>query len=318
MPTQLKSSFDLVESFNLVLRSAKADKHTYKKKERPISAKRLLCLLKPNLRKAIFIIGAPRSGTTFLGSCLSVLPEVSYHFEPVGTKFAARHVYEGLWDLDKSKRVYETIYSWLLRQHLDGDLRFAEKTPRNCFLVNFLSQSFPDSQFIHIIRDGRDAALSYSKKPWLQAAQAKSGKAEPGGYPYGPYARFWVESDLVEKFETTSDIHRCIWAWRRFTESALESTSALPGNRYCEVKYEDLVSNPAGEADRLLAFLEIDNANSGNLFHQAVAKVNPNSVGNWKRELSDGQLREIELEAGDLLDKLGYLSLGVKHDSFDK
>ena len=307
MPTQVKSSLDPIESLKMVRRSTKIDRNTYQKKERPISAQRLFCLLKPNLKQPIFIIGAPRSGTTFLGSCFAVLPEISYHFEPVGTKFAARNIYEGFWDFNRSKRFYKMVYAWLSRQHLDGDLRFAEKTPRNCFLVDFLAQAFPDSQFIHIIRDGRDAALSYCKKPWLQAAQAQSGKAEPGGYAYGPYARFWVESDLVKKFETTSDIHRCIWAWRRFTESALASVAKLPGERYFELRYEDLVRNPADEANRLLNFLNIQNDTSSSLFHAAVAKANPSSVGNWQKELSAEQLKEIDAEAGELLRKLGYL-----------
>ena len=46
--------------------------------------------LDPRLHRPIFIIGAPRSGTTFLGSCLGRMPEVSYHFEPRLTKAAAR------------------------------------------------------------------------------------------------------------------------------------------------------------------------------------------------------------------------------------
>src|SRR5947207_79174 len=45
--------------------------------------------LDPRLHRPIFIIGAPRSGTTFLGDCIGRMPEVSYHFEPRLTKAAA-------------------------------------------------------------------------------------------------------------------------------------------------------------------------------------------------------------------------------------
>ncbi|MGK7920781.1 MAG: sulfotransferase, partial [Trichodesmium sp.] len=199
-------------------KTAKADRKQYQSQTRPISISRLVFFLIPNLRRPIFIIGSPRSGTTFLGNCLGSLPEISYHFEPVATKAAARYIYEKIWGITKGKWFYGSVYGWLMRLYLDADLRFAEKTPRNCFLIDFLATAFPKAQFIHIIRDGRDAALSHSKKPWLQAAQAKSSQREPGGYRHGPYPRFWVEVDRSQEFRDTTDIHRCIWAWRRHTE----------------------------------------------------------------------------------------------------
>ena len=53
--------------------------------------------LDPRLHRPVFIIGAPRSGTTFLGSSIGRMPEISYHLEPRLTKAAARCVYDGSW-----------------------------------------------------------------------------------------------------------------------------------------------------------------------------------------------------------------------------
>src|SRR5690348_8281009 len=53
--------------------------------------------LDPRVHRPIFVIGAPRSGTTFLGGCIGRLPEVSYHLEPRLTKAAIRRVYDGSW-----------------------------------------------------------------------------------------------------------------------------------------------------------------------------------------------------------------------------
>ena len=298
-----------VEPFNLLKlarRTSRADRQTYQQTNRPMSGHRLWYLLAPNLQRPVFLVGAPRSGTTFLGECLAALPEISYHFEPIATKAAARYVYEGQWEMAKARWFYRSVYAWLMRQHFDADLRFAEKTPRNCFLINFLSNAFPDAQFIHIIRDGRDAALSHSKKPWLQAAKSESGSFEPGGHRVGAYARFWVEPEQIREFETTSDIHRCIWAWHRHTTNALEAASRLSSDRYHELRYESLVLNPADEADHLLDFLGITDSQSRRLFHQAVAKAKPNSIGQWQRELSDEQLQQIDKEAGQLLRQLNY------------
>ena len=308
LSSQSSTQYEFINLLKLIRRGVISDCTQYESIDRSLSVSRVLSLLLPNLRQPIFIIGAPRSGTTFLGACIAKLPEISYHFEPIATKAAARYVYEGLWNAPKAQWFYRTAYAWLMRAHLDADLRFAEKTPRNCFLVDFLYQAFPDAQFVHIIRDGRDAALSYSKKPWLQAASAKSGKFEPGGYEYGPYARFWVERDRVEEFETTNDIHRCIWAWRRFTEQALESASHLPAGQYHELRYEALVAKPDEETARLLDFLNIGNPKSRSRLHEAVAEVRPDSVNQWQRELSAEQLQQIETEAGMLLQQLNYFA----------
>ncbi|MGD1855061.1 MAG: sulfotransferase [Leptolyngbyaceae cyanobacterium] len=291
---------------DLVKKTTAADRKKYQHKGRQMSASRLWHLVFPNLSQPIFIIGSPRSGTTFLGACIGSLPDVSYHFEPIATKAAARCIYEQEWGFRKTKWFYRLVYGWLMRIHADGDLRFADKTPRNCFVVDFLNQAFPNAQFVHIIRDGRDAALSHSKKPWMQAAQAKSPKYEPGGYPYGPYARFWVEPERIAEFESTSDIHRCIWAWRQHTENALDAIANIPQDRYHELRYEDLITNTESETERLLDFLSIDNPASRQHFHDAVSKVRPDSVGLWKNELSSEQLQQVEQEAGELLRKLNY------------
>ncbi len=292
----------------LARRTARADKSRYFSKKRAMTLGRLRYMLAPNLQNPIFIIGAARSGTTFLGDCLAELPELSYHFEPVATKAAARYVYEGQWGKVKASIFYRGVYAWLMRIHGDGDLRFAEKTPRNSMIIPFLNDVFPNAQFVHIIRDGRDAALSHSKKPWLQASQSNSGMAEPGGYSFGPYAQFWVEPERAQEFEQTSDIHRCIWAWVRLTEAALAASADLPAPRYHELRYESLVSNPAREADQLLDFLQIHNSESRQILHDAVARAKPDSVGQWKNQLSDSQLQQIDLEAGWLLRQLGYSS----------
>lgn len=292
--------------FSWASRTVEKDRRTYNHKRRAMSTRRLWFALRPNLRQPVFIVGSPRSGTSFLGSCIAELPEFSYHHEPIATKAAARYVCDGIWDITKATWFYRMVYAWLMRLHFDGDLRFAEKTPRNSFLIDFLNRAFSEARFIHIIRDGRDAALSHSKKPWLQAASAKSGRREQGGYFYGPYARFWVEPERKYEFEKTSDIHRCIWAWRCHTEAILAQTASLSESQYYELRYETLVTKPKEEAEGLLNFLKITNYDSRSLLQQKFALANSSSVGNWKQELSSEQLQQIEIEAGSLLKRLGY------------
>lgn len=283
------------------------DRQFYSTPSRPLSAKRLWGTFQPNLSQPIFIFGAPRSGTTFLGKCISNLPELSYHFEPVLTKAAVRYVYTQQWSYPNARRFYRSVYAWLMLTHLNGDLRFCEKTPRNCFILPFLWQTFPDAKFIHIIRDGRDASLSLSHKPWYKNDMKGSGAKDPGGYPFGPKARFWVEPDRIEEFETTSDLHRCIWLWRRYLESAREGASQLPPQQYHEIKYENLVQTPELEATKLLDFLEITTDSSRLKFVDVVTtKARPDSIGQWQQHISDVVLEKISAEAGQMLNNLGY------------
>jgi hypothetical protein len=262
--------------------------------------------LDPRLLRPIFIIGAPRSGTTFLGSCLGRMPEVSYHFEPRLTKAAARCVYDGSWSERHCARVFRTFYSTMLLAGLHGGCRFAEKNPENGFVVPFLDRAMPGAQFIHIIRDGRDAATSHAEQPWLNAASAGSGKSGRGGQTWGPAARWWVEPDRQEEFSQVPDIVRSAWCWRRFTEASLDGLATLSPERTIEVRYESVVSDPMGTADLLAEFLGTTPAGHGAL-REGLALAKPRSVGRWRKALDESQVNDVEREIGPLLAKLGYM-----------
>ncbi len=260
----------------------------------------------PDLDRPVFIIGAARSGTTFLGKCIGALPELSYHHEPIATKAAGRYVYENLWGFRRSRWFYRSVATWLLRVHRDGGLRFCDKTPTNALLIPFLDEAFKGAQYIHIIRDGRDAAASHMNRPWLRADAKGSKEREPGGYLHGPHAPWWVEPWRRDEFETTSDAHRMIWAWRRYVEAAQRDGAPLGPDRYLEVRYEQLVADSRGEGDRILEFLGIRRARSRELLLTALTGAEGRSVGAWRRAFSLTQLAEIEADSGRLLRALGY------------
>jgi hypothetical protein len=263
--------------------------------------------LDPRLHRPIFIIGAPRSGTTFLGECIGRMPEVSYHFEPRLTKAVAGRVYDGSWSGRRSARVYRMSYSALLVTALQGGRRFADKTPENSFLVAFLAATFPGAQFVHIIRDGRDAAVSHAEKPWLTAAAAGDNRRGPAGQPRGPFPRWWVEPDRRQEFTAVSDIVRTAWCWRRFTEAALDGLAMLAADRAMQVHYESVVSDPMGTAVSLGEFLGTSPA-GGQALRTGLARASRNSVGRWRKALDDQEITEVEQEIGPLLTRLGYLT----------
>jgi hypothetical protein len=261
--------------------------------------------LDPRLHRPVFVIGAPRSGTTFLGSCIGRVPEISYHFEPRLTKAAARCVYDGRWSERRSRAVFRLSYTALLLAALHGGRRFADKNPENSFIVPFLATVFPDAQFVHIVRDGRDAAVSHAEQPWLAAASAGSGRRGRGGQLWGPYARWWVEPERREEFSQVPDIVRSAWCWRRFTEAALDGQARLPRERAIEVRYEAVVASPAATGRLLAEFLDTTPAGQEALC-AGLARARPDSVGRWRHALSQPDLALVEREIAPLLARLGY------------
>jgi hypothetical protein len=262
--------------------------------------------LDPRLHRPIFIIGAPRSGTTFLGSCVGRLPEVSYHPEPRLTKAAARYVYDGSWSQRRAASVFRLSYSMLLLAAMDGGRRFAEKNPENSFVVPFLATAMPTAQFVHIIRDGRDASVSHAEQPWLAAASAGTRRGR-GGQLWGPYPRWWVEPGRREEFARVSDLARSAWCWRRFTTAALEGVAGLSrggGGRALELRYETMVQDPGGTADLLGRFLGTSAAGLKAL-RAGLAQARTSSLGRW-RARPRSEIDEIEAEIGPLLAQLGY------------
>lgn len=270
---------------------------------------RLAGFFSPNLEAPIFIIGAPRSGTSFLGNCIASLPGISYHREPLATKLAMERVYCGEWDFAEAAAYYRRVYSWLMRIHFDGNLRFAEKTPRNCFIVEYLWQAFPDAKFIHLIRDGRDVAVSLGKKRWLQAdpQKTRSQNFEPEGEEAGSYQRFWVEQERSQEFETTSVAHRAIWTWRRHVEAALAAFQLIPEDQKCTLKYENMVADPLSTADRIADYLGYaDSKTARQMLRESMAQARAGSVGSWRSAFNEEQISQISLEAADLLARLNY------------
>ncbi|GAA3172003.1 sulfotransferase [Blastococcus jejuensis] len=266
--------------------------------------RRSLRALDPRLRAPVFVLGAPRSGTTFLGSCIGTLPGVSYHFEPRVTKAAARQVFEGTWSEQRAGRLFRSAYGLLQVAAGEGGRRFVEKNPENCFIVPFLARTFPDARFVQIIRDGRDVAVSHAEKPWLSARSVGDTRRGRGGQAWGPWARWWVERDRAEEFTTASDLTRTAWSWRRFTEAAMAGLAELPADRVLTVRYEDVVQDPVRAAEEIGAFF--GHATPPDELRAALLQAKPNSVGRWRTTLDADGLADVERESGALLRQLGY------------
>ena len=249
--------------------------------------------------KPIIIEGTPRSGTRFFCNFIEkqfrikifrlqrVLPKYAERIKAYGNIDENENLSKLVSDLNneiivkdrigkidgdqlantKQNRSFSTIIDHILSKKAKEEgfpswgLKF--DNPSGMEICNRL---FPESKFIHIIRDGRDVHLS-------------AIKCLSEGF-YTPYnnAKFWKKQ--VE--------YR-----RKFGKS-------LGCERYKEIKYEDLLSKPHRVDDILADFLHLRVSNYCDI------DIKKNNFDKWKAHMSRRHIRVYEAIAGDLLTTLGY------------
>lgn len=260
----------------------------------------------------LFVVGSPRSGTSFTAESLGRVPGVLDLGEVPRFKAAIPAAYGQIQagEPERAQRELGTILRRAARAGMGGGSRCLEQTPESTFVIPQLAQAFPQATFVHLIRDGRDVAASLLERGWLapgaasDVVDAAGTRADDAGLPYGDYARFWVEPDLRAQFEQADEARRCAWAWRRYEGAAREALAALPDERRIDIRYESLVADPAGTARTVAERLAVPAQAED--FATAFAAAHPRSVGRHRSVLSPEQLRAVEEEAGPLLAELGY------------
>jgi hypothetical protein len=242
--------------------------------------------------RLVFVVGSPRSGTTITASLLGSLPGF-VDLDEVQPWKAAIPGLMGHPEADVARRL-RTILERVRRLALAGGLRGVEQTPETSFVLGAALRAYPEAVAVHVVRDGRDVVTSLLERGWLSVERTGSDDAR---LAFGAHPRFWVEPERRDEFAHVSDATRAAWAWRRYVTAA----GTAPG-RTVEVRYEQLVADPAGAAGPVAAALGVDAV----LVAERFARVHDRSAGRWQRDLAADQLADVEREAGAALVALGY------------
>lgn len=253
---------------------------------RVLRRSRLRGFLGPHEERLVFVVGCPRSGTTFTGSALGSLPGFVDLDEVTPLKAALPRL--ASLPVDECARELRSIVERVRLLGLARGLRGVEQTPETSFVLAAALRAYPQAVGLHVVRDGRDVVCSLLERGWFRAAH---DGADDAGHAYGAQARFWVEPERREEFARVSEARRAAWAWRRYVTAA-RSAATL------EVRYESLHES----AGPIAAALGVDAAHVAG----AVSPFHRESVERWRSELSDEQLADVEAEAGSLLGELGY------------
>jgi Sulfotransferase family len=243
--------------------------------------------------RMVFVVGSPRSGTTFVGNSLGSQPGFVDLGEVPLLKAAVPRLVGR--PLEEQAREVRRLVQFVRNLGLVHGLRGVEQNPETSYVLRGALLAYPAAKAVHVIRDGRDVVCSLLERGWLGAGQAGADDAKQA---YGAYARFWVEPERRGEFEEASEATRAAWAWRAYVTAA----RAAP-EQTVELRYESLVEDPAGEAARIAQELEADAGPLAAAFGDAHAK----SVGRWHTDLTPVQLADVEAEAGTLLAELGYI-----------
>lgn len=271
----------------------------------------------------IFIVGAPRSGTTLLRYILTSHPNIfippeSYFLprffsfdsqKPLGQK-KAFEVVSAIWKYNsffsdwkgpvpapdsfvsalpdtRPVTIINTLYTCYAKQY--GAMRWGDKTPIYVEKMDKLAVIFPGAKFIHIIRDGRDVALS----------MRKSYKG----------LRFFYMDDYYAAA-----------TWRDRITNAQEVGSKLGSGRYFQIRYEDLLFSLEENLHKICEFLEEQyhpamkepHLTAANFHHSkgihASTRLPPTSsrIGIWQQEMSPEDQRLFQSVAGETLRQYNY------------
>ncbi|HET6682149.1 MAG TPA: sulfotransferase [Gaiella sp.] len=171
-----------------------------------------------------------------------------------------------------------------------GKERWGDKTPLYMQHLGLLERLFPDARYVHLIRDGRDAALSFLSVP-------EGLMTEGWGHPHDAQG------------------YACQWATE--VRAARRLGARVGPDRYLELRYERLVAEPEAVLREVCGFagLEFDagmldyvgRTDSALKAHQQRLNEPPRQgVRDWRTEMAPDDVRAFEGVAGSVLGELGY------------
>lgn len=308
-----------------------------------------------------FVVGHQKSGTTWTMKMLDAHPEILCRGEgrPFGRKFRQRYeegMQRGYPPVSLSAAIAnKDLKTWIgrsvwskndnLREHLDNLTRLSieyfltqqllktgkrmvgDKTVLlNPEIIREIAAIYPEAKIIHVIRDGRDVAVSTIHHIWNQAEDrggniqmSPAQKAKREAYREDP--QWLVESE--EGIFPEGWLGNYASRWNAKVSKSVKDGPALLGYNYAEVRYEDLLERPEEELRRLLGFLGADadeqtvgrcvgaasfeRLSEGRKRGQEAASFYRKGIsGDWKNVFTGEDRRVFKEEAGELLMRLGY------------
>jgi hypothetical protein len=241
----------------------------------------------PAAPRPLFVVSAPRSGSTFLVAALARHPEIAMSNEagwiPFLRKASLLASTRSLDTIDDGEgfqtegiiperyvaatrgafhAVIPSFLSHLYQSFGDGYRYFGDKlhSPRD---LDFALKALPETRVIHLVRDLRDTLVS----------------------------SFAFQAQTPTGWEGITPEDRCLYLDRFFTDTS----EILSAREHRTLRYEDLVTDPATTLETLLAWLGLEPAEDVSRYLEGEATAlfaahgtSPSpaeSLGRWRREI---------------------------------
>lgn len=279
------------------------------------------------VRRPVFLLGAPHSGTDLLARALR--RSNAFHVT-LGRPGVVRTVYafarqpsiatergEG------AARVMRDAYahSWqvtrqgcaecpaecreLGRVGADGTCadpqgvqRFADATPDLIYITDVLLDAFPDAQLIQVIRDGRDAVAGMLTDErclaWFRPGFANLDEVFPNpflGVEDATERMRWPRAGVAVK---------CALRWRGSIRLSARLHAQTPEDQLLTIRYEELVTRTREIVAAMSDYL------GQRIARTALYGVDDAEIGQWRDRLTAKQILQVEKVAGTELTRLGY------------
>ncbi len=259
----------------------------------------------------VFIVSAPRAGSTLLFSLLSESPDIwtiggeSHgiyaqfpHLVGQDANFASGRLDASHAD-ERTCQQMRLCYLALAKDRSDRrllnevkegraqDYVFLEKTPRNSLNLGFLQAVFPEARYIYLHRDPREN-ISSIMEGWELGG--KSGEfvtfRNLPDWPLGYWCFLLPPNWASLKGRPIEEI--AAFQWQECNEIILEDLSSLPSDRWTSISYSDLIGSPSEELQRLCDFC---GAGSGDYLLRrtednlplSASTISPPRKNKWKR-----------------------------------
>lgn len=278
--------------------------------------------------QVIIIIGAARSGTKFLRSCLgasSELAAIPYDINYIWRYGNEHKEHDCLKKHELNDKIKIKIQKYIYKKarNINPKAKFVlEKTVSNTLRVNFVQSVFNDAKFIFLVRDG-NAVIESSYRQWVNPINKQQLLVKILTFPISnyKYAIWFIKNILRKKCGkkitiwgprysgieedsknlTVSDI--CAKQWSTCVDVAQKQLEFVPESKKFKLRFEDLMKNQNSLFD-LCNFIGINDYDSVlNFFNSNVCKDNNiKSLQNLNAEI----IQSINKYAGNTLKKYGY------------
>jgi hypothetical protein len=182
----------------------------------------------------VFAVSTGRAGSELLVKLMNESKIGNVYHEPrPGMFYGSKLVFETNQDIKSIQIAYLNARYDLLKKAYLEECRYIETNNRNTFFIKALSELFPKSKFIHLVRHPGDFVRSGIRRKYYKGNEYDDSRLTP-----------LVSEEAYNSWNEFSDIEKIGWLWNTTNNFIEKEKLHLTADRVLLIKSEDLFSKP--------------------------------------------------------------------------